>query len=93
MSVGRCILFGIVLLASLASVGETMLDINGWAKRSRLAHDLLTVKTETDGLEEHVGALRRAIHALATRRDVQEHVVREELGYVHDNDLVLRFGE
>lgn len=89
----RWTLAGLMMVGSLASMTNTMLDKNGWARRTQLARDLLTVKTETDALEERVAHLRRAIDALATRRDVQEQVVREELGYVREHDMVLKFGD
>jgi cell division protein FtsB len=39
--------------------------------------------------EQHVQQLRAEVAALRSRPEVQERVVRDELGYVRDGDLLL----
>lgn len=81
----------VVGVLCLAVFGHTMVEPNGWRRRSRLAQDLFTLKAENDATEERLVALRSEISALSNRPDVQEHAVRDELGYVRPSDLVLSF--
>jgi cell division protein FtsB len=93
MSFARAGLVASLFVSCLAVFAHTMLSADGWSRRSRLAKDLLTVKTQNDALEERVNRLRRQITALNTRPAVQEQVIRDELGYVRGSDMILHFGQ
>jgi cell division protein FtsB len=85
---------GLLLLAgSTAVLLHTVLDPDGWTRRQRIEADLEELRAENARLEATVSELRREIKALRTRREVQERVVRDELGFVKPNEVVLELGD
>jgi cell division protein FtsB len=82
-----------LLAASTALVLHTLLDPDGWTRRQRIQTDLEELRAENARLERVVGELRAEIKALRTRQEVQERVVRDELGFVKPNEVVLELGE
>ena len=91
MSSSRWLLMLSVTVLCLAGLAHTMLASDGWSRHSRLARDLYALRAENDATEEHLQTLRNQIDALNGRREVQEHVIRDELGYVRPGDLVINF--
>ena len=90
----RWVVTGIFFLAaSTALLLHTMLDPDGWTRRQRIQSDLEDLRDENARLEARVGELRDEIKALRTREEVQERVVRDELGFVKPNEVVLELGE
>lgn len=85
----RVVVATALLVSSLGLVAHTMLDDGGWSRRARAAKDLAALRTDNAARAARVDELRARVVALRTRPDVQERVVREELGYVHDGDLVI----
>jgi cell division protein FtsB len=81
-----------ILLASTALLLHTLLDPEGWTRRSRVAADLATVQQENVRLQARVDELRAEIKALRQRPEVQERVVRDELGFVGPRDLLIELG-
>ncbi len=90
----RWIIAGLlVLAASAVLVLHTLLDPDGWTRRQKVQADLEELRAENARLEKTVARLRAEIKALRTREDVQERVVRDELGFVKPNEVVLELGE
>lgn len=89
MSRGQVLLLVLSGLMALSTFVHTFLAHDGWSRRERVAADLARVRVEIDAGEARAKDLREQIEALRTRPEVQERVVRDELGYVRPNDLVL----
>lgn len=68
---------------------HTLLDAEGLRRRGRAQTELALIEGEITELEGRVQTLRSELHGLHTRSDVQERVVRDELGYVRPGELVL----
>ncbi len=75
--------FGVGLLL------HTLLYSDGWRNRQRARADLAALELHNAAAELRVRELRSEIDALRTRRDVQERVVRHEIGYTRPGDIVL----
>ena len=78
-----CFVFGVGLLL------HTLLWSDGWQKRQRARADLEQLTLENAASATRVERLRTDIEALRTRKEVQERLVRHELGYARAGDLVL----
>jgi cell division protein FtsB len=85
-----------VVLAALAAfvfgVGlllHTLFWSDGWRQRQRARGDLAALTVQNLASEARVKELRSEIEALRTRPEVQERVVRHELGYTRPGDVVL----
>lgn len=89
MSRGQVLLLGVSGLVALSIFVHTFVAHDGWGRRERVAADLTRVQTEIDAGEARAHDLRAQIDALRNRPEVQERVVREELGYVKPVDVVL----
>ena len=89
MSVGRKSLLVLSLVGSAALVVHTLMDSDGWRRRARVARDLAVIQAEIEADQKRATALRAQIDALRTRSQVQEHVVRDELGYVRPGDVIV----
>ncbi len=85
-------MIALMACCSLGLMGHTLLDHNGWQRRSRLRADLQGLADKNSLLQQHVDLLMRDVEALQGRRQAQEHAVRDELGYVHGpSELVIHF--
>lgn len=85
MAMGLLLGFGIVV--------HTLFDPQGLPKRQRLTRELEAVHNANERLRDEAKALRGQIEALRTRPEVQERVIRDELGYVQDGDVILELPE
>ena len=86
----RCRLFVLIsTFCSAAIVAHTLLASEGWGRRARVRRDLTVVEDELARYERRVHELRAQIEAQKKRREVQERVVRHELSYVRQGDLVI----
>lgn len=93
MSAIRWFLAVCVLGASVAVMLHTLFESSGWTRRERARGDLAALQAQNDALERENAELRSAIRALRSRPQVQERVVRDELGYVRAGDIVLELGD
>ena len=89
MQVGRLLLAATLLVMSAALLLHTLLDPEGWSRRQRARADLESLKAENTRLETEVESLRTQIDALRTREEVQERIIRDELGYVRPGEVNL----
>lgn len=85
----RALLVGAASFALLFS-RETYRGEEGWPRREALRAEVASVEHDIDVLEAQVQALQRQIVAERERPEVQEALVRDFLGYVRPNDVVLR---
>jgi cell division protein FtsB len=92
MRVGRILLAATLLVMSAALMLHTLLSPDGWNRRQKARADLETLRTENGRLEGEVQRLRAQIEALRNREEVQERVIRDELGYVRPGDVNLEVG-
>ncbi|MBI3180043.1 MAG: septum formation initiator family protein, partial [Deltaproteobacteria bacterium] len=58
-------------------------------RRQEVRADLETLRLENLKLEERSARLRAQVKALRERPEVQERVIRDELGYVKPGEIVL----
>jgi cell division protein FtsB len=89
MSPVRKALLFVSLMASAGLVVHTFFASDGWKRRARAARDLAGIEAEIAADQKRAGSLRAQIDALRTRSQVQEHVVRDELGYVRPGDVIV----
>jgi cell division protein FtsB len=87
----RAVIF-LAILFSIAICLHTLIDGGGMRHRHKLKNELQALRDTNDHLATRVATLRAQAEALSSRADVQEHVVRDELGYVRGNDIVIDFG-
>jgi cell division protein FtsB len=92
MHVGRILLAATLLVMSAALLVHTLLSPDGWNRRQKARADLEVLRAENNRLEHEVQDLRGQIEALRTREEVQERVIRDELGYVRPGDVNLEVG-
>lgn len=78
-----------LLLLAFVLFAHTLVSSDGWRKRARVRADLVQLTENNAVREQHVQQLRAEVAAMRSRPDVQERVIRDELGYVRDGDLVL----
>jgi cell division protein FtsB len=92
MRVTRWLLAVCLLGASAVVMLHTLFEPAGWSRRERVRSDLAAVREQNEAVERENAELRSAIRALRSRKEVQERVVRDELGYVRAGDVVLELG-
>ena len=85
----RVMLALVLLLSSAALLLHTLLSPEGWARREQVRADLDAMRAENARLEAEVETLGAQINALRTRPEVQERVVRDELGYTRPGEVSL----
>ena len=85
----RRILLGAAVLLSAWIAFDSLLDPSGWGRLRRLQADLSALRAENAAAQARAVALRAQIQALRSRPEVQERVVRHELGFVRPGEVVL----
>ncbi len=83
------ILVGLLLLVSLGMVVSTLVSAAGWSQRQKARADLVSLRQENARLEAEVKKLQREIGALRSRPEVQERIVRDDLGYGRPTDTIV----
>jgi cell division protein FtsB len=84
------------LLMALTAVGsvavslETLWGQAGWPNHRALAHEVDAILLENAQLSRTLDTLKREIAAQAERPEVQEALVRDLLGYVRPQDVIVR---
>ncbi|MDP7037982.1 MAG: septum formation initiator family protein [Myxococcota bacterium] len=86
--------FQIVILSSaaiiaLAIVVHTFFAPDGWQQRQKVRDDLKQLKDENRQLETQIETLKQEVSALRTSPKYQERTIRNELGYVKKEDIIL----
>ncbi|MBI5510548.1 MAG: septum formation initiator family protein [Deltaproteobacteria bacterium] len=89
MRISHVILGGLLLLVSALLLLQTLLEPEGWGRHQKARADLEALRAENGRLESEVSELRRQIEALRTRAEVQEHVIRDELGFIRPGEVTL----
>jgi cell division protein FtsB len=79
-------------ILALSIALHTFFDPTAWGQRKKLLQDLNHLQAQNTELTAHISDLRAQMEALKKRPDVQEHVIRDELGYVHPDDLIIDLG-
>ncbi len=79
------------LFFALLLVIYTMLDPDAWARRTQLEQTLKRTDADVKSLSNHAQELSDQINAVRNRRDVQERIIRDELGYIRDGEIILEF--
>jgi cell division protein FtsB len=89
MTLKRTLLACALLLFAFGMIMHTLVAPNGLRARERVRADLASVREQNEAREKRVEQLRAEVAALRSRPDVQERVVREELGFVREGDVVV----
>ena len=74
--------------ASGTLVLHTLFDPEGWTKRGRLHDDLNHIESSNLLTHEKIIQIRQHVEAIRQRPEMQEWLVRSDLGHVMPNDLV-----
>lgn len=76
--------------ASLAITLETLWGSAGWPRHRLLSQEVAAVVADNAALTTSIEKLMRQIAAQAERPEVQEALVRDLLGYVRPEDVIVR---
>lgn len=77
-------------LASVVLTLDTLWGQAGWPRHRILHHEVQSILEENRKLSGKLDTLKREIAAQAERPEVQEALVRDLLGYVRDDDIIVR---
>lgn len=69
-------------------VGAALFGQDGVVRHERLAEELRQVHTLNEDLQRENQRLTQVAHALRYDSDYVEHVIRDELGWVRDDEIV-----
>ena len=83
------ILVVLLALAAVVVFAVTLWEDTGWQRRQQLNADLHTTTTKIKEAEEKAEFLSKQINAIRNDQYTQEAVIREELGYLRDGDIIL----
>ncbi len=89
MSRTRWVVLLVAVGVSAAVVLHTLLDSDGFGRREQVRADLEALRGANRELEARGTHLRAQVKALRERPEVQERVLRDELGYVKPGEIVL----
>lgn len=89
MGLREKILFALTVALAVALVGYTLLGPGG-GKRAQLKAELEKLQDDNHRLSEQIHRLKLEVDALKNRPDYQEKVVREELGLVRPDEVIVR---
>jgi cell division protein FtsB len=71
---------------------HTLLYSDSWQQRQRARQDLAAIQANNDAAKARLDAMRGQIEALRKRPEVQERVIRQELGFTRPGEIVLELG-
>lgn len=89
----RKIILSIVASLSAAVLFHTLFISKGWSDRKKLRNDLAAVTAENQEIQLEIEKLRTQIDAIRRRPKVQERVIRDELGFIKPQEIILELGE
>jgi cell division protein FtsB len=89
MSRGQKTMLALSLASAATLLVHTFVSADGWQRRARVQRDLAAVETDIAAGQRRAATLRAQIEALRSRSEVQERVVRDELGYVRRGDVIV----
>jgi len=78
-------------LLSIAIVAAALIGPHGFAKHDKLRAELESVRALNDSLRTENVRLRKEAKALASSPEYIEAVIRDELGFVRKDEIVLIF--
>ena len=85
-------LIGIAGAIVVASLCASAMDPNGLRRHHQLRQELEEIRAHNAELQEQNDALAARVEGLRHDRAVIESVVRDHLGWVRANEVVVRFG-
>ena len=85
----QIVILGSAAMIALAIVLHTFFAPDGWQQRQKVRDDLKQLKNENLQLETQITTLKQEIRALRTNPKYQERTIRNELGYVKKDDIIL----
>ena len=77
------------ILLGIAICVQTFLDPQAWSHRKKLTFELQELQKQNEEAAGQTEALRGQIEALRSRPDVQEHVIRDQMGYERPRDIII----
>ena len=79
----------LIAIASTSLVIHTIFFSEGWDKRSELQQEVAERQHNNEALKVEADQLRSDIKAIREQPEVQERIVRDELGYLRNGEIIL----
>ena len=89
MSIQLKLLFGLLLGASITWTIHGFFFSEAWTKRQELKNDIETVEADNQKLREQITETQRKIQAIDEKPEAQKALVREELGYIGQDEVMV----
>lgn len=89
MSNPQKILFGLLLITSVAWTIHGFFFSEAWTKRQELQEDIASVEEDNQRIEEKIAETQQRIEAIDQQPEAQKALVRDELGYIGKDEVVV----
>ena len=89
MSTQLKLLFGLLVGASIAWTIHGFFFSEAWTKRQELKQDIEAVEADNQCLKEQIAETEREIQAIDQEPEAQKALVREELGYIGQDEVMV----
>jgi len=89
MSSVQKILVFVLSAFSLGLIIHTLFISDAWDRRQNLHQDLDALVEQNQAAEDEIKSLRSQIDAVRRRPEVQERIVRDELGYIRPGEIIV----
>ena len=78
-----------IAVSSAGLVVHTIFFSEGFGKRAKIQKELNERLTANDYLRQEAEQLRSDIKAIRNQTEVQERIIRDELGYLRNGEIIL----
>ena len=89
MSTNQKILFGVLISASVIWSAYGFFFSEAWTKRQELQQAIESVEEDNQRIQERINETERQIQAIDQRPEAQKALVREELGYIGQDEVII----
>ena len=89
MSMNQKILFSVLIGASVIWSAYGFFFSEAWTKRQELQGAIESVEEDNQRIQEKIDETQRRIEAIDKRPEAQKALVREELGYVGQDEVIV----
>ena len=80
---------GLLVVLSICAVVHTIFFSEGWTKRESLQKEVAERVVENDAAATEVKKVRNRIQAIRERPEVQERLVRDKVGFLRPDEVIL----
>ena len=89
MSIQLKLLLAVLLGASITWTVHGFFFSEAWTKRQELQQDIEAVEADNQRLKEQIAETERKIEAIDQEPEAQKALVREELGYIGQDEVMV----